>query len=113
NARRNGEILEVELPKIMERHRSVGNTYGKGMLWMIDMVRNRETKAPMSSAMRPGAPNDPIDQIRRHMLTLGLMVHFNGNNLRVSPPLIMTEAELRHGLEMIDEGLLFADELTD
>jgi taurine--2-oxoglutarate transaminase len=115
NARRNGEILEVELPKIMQRHRSVGNTYGKGMLWMIDMVRNRETKAPMSSAIRPNAmaPDDPIGQIREHLMSLGLSAHFNGNNLRVSPPLIMTGAELREGLAIIDEGLLFADELAD
>jgi taurine--2-oxoglutarate transaminase len=115
NAQHNGEVLAVELPKIMKRHRSVGNTHGRGMLWMIDMVRNRETKAPMSNATRPGTagPDDPSNQILRHMEGLGLSVTIHGNHLRVSPPLIMTEAQLREGLEILDEGLLFADELAD
>jgi taurine---2-oxoglutarate transaminase len=115
NARRLGDIFQSELPKLQEQHRCVGNAHGRGMLWMLDLVKNRESKDPLGDATRSNrrVKGGPIDQIRQFMLEKGLIVQPRGSNLRITPPLIATEAQVYEGLAIVDDALTFGDSLVD
>jgi taurine--2-oxoglutarate transaminase len=47
--------------------------------------------------------------VRRYLLSRGLSTNIRWNILMVAPPLVITEAELRQGLAIIDEALAIAD----
>jgi 4-aminobutyrate aminotransferase-like enzyme len=49
------------------------------------------------------------DTMRRAMAARGLLCHAAGNMVRVQPPLIVSEPQLREGLAILDEALLIAD----
>src|SRR5213592_4953744 len=46
NAAAMGDVLAEELPKLQERHPSIGEVRGKGLFWGIELVRDRETREP-------------------------------------------------------------------
>ncbi|HSJ58014.1 MAG TPA: aminotransferase class III-fold pyridoxal phosphate-dependent enzyme [Anaerolineae bacterium] len=101
NAARLGQILGQCLEEIKARHPSVGDVRYIGLFSAIELVKNRETKEPMPSAI--------LSQALRER---GLSTLLLGNLVTVSPPLCITEEELRAGLDIIDEALDVADQNT-
>jgi taurine--2-oxoglutarate transaminase len=112
NARQLGTILDVELHKIMDRHPSVGHVRGNGLWWFLELVRDRPTKAPLTP---PGTNHNVVksgtvaERMRLAMAERGLLCHAAGNMVRVQPPLIVNEQQLRQGLAILDEALQIAD----
>src|SRR5207247_3363312 len=47
NAAAMGSYLADELPKLAERHPSIGEARGLGLFWGLELVRNRETREPL------------------------------------------------------------------
>src|SRR5204862_1120637 len=47
NAAAMGDALRAELPRLAERHPSVGEVRGLGLFWGVELVRNRETREPL------------------------------------------------------------------
>ena len=47
NAAAMGDVLAEELPKLAERHPSIGDVRGRGLFWGLELVRNRETREPL------------------------------------------------------------------
>src|SRR2546428_13303757 len=47
NAAAIGDALRTELPRLQERHPSIGETRGLGVFWGLELVRNRETREPL------------------------------------------------------------------
>ena len=43
--------------------------------------------------------------LKRHLLALGLLPFIVDNRIHVVPPAVITTAEARHGLRLIDEAL--------
>ena len=69
------ELLELEI---------VGDVRGVGMMLAVELVADRETRAPLPM---DGAPQDAI---RRET---GVIVRASGSTLVLSPPLVLTEEE--------------------
>src|SRR4029077_3618376 len=44
NAAAMGEVLAAEVPRLAERHPSIGDIRGRGLFWGLELVRNRETR---------------------------------------------------------------------
>ncbi|AZG46540.1 aspartate aminotransferase family protein [Gordonia insulae] len=96
-----GEVLRKGLLQIAERHQTVGDVRGRGLLQGIELVTDRETK---TGADELGAA------VTRRCFELGL--HMNvvqlpgiGGIFRIAPPLTATDDELRLGLEMLDQAI--------
>ncbi len=109
-ARRMGEdVLGPELRKIAERHPSVGEVRGLGCFWALDLVRNRKTREPLVPFNASGPAAGPMNELMGACKAAGVwpMAHFN--RLQVAPPLIISAAEARQGLAMIDQALTVAD----
>jgi taurine---2-oxoglutarate transaminase len=113
NAAAMGAYLGDELPKLAERHPSIGEVRGLGLFWGLELVRNRETREPLVPFNAGGEAAEPITRIMKACLERGLYPFVHWNVLTVVPPLTITREELDEGLEIFDEVLAIADEYYD
>ncbi|MGH8967631.1 MAG: aminotransferase class III-fold pyridoxal phosphate-dependent enzyme, partial [Actinomycetes bacterium] len=96
-----GERLRAGLLRLRTRHELIGDVRGRGLLQGIELVTDRETKAPA---------NELGARVTRACLELGL--HLNivqfpdvSSVLRLAPPLTVTHAELDRGVDLLDQAL--------
>jgi taurine--2-oxoglutarate transaminase len=89
-----GEELGAGLRRLGERHSVVGEVRGLGLLWGVELVRDRATKEPLEA--KP---------LAKAALARGLYLYARGNVLLVAPPLVASGAEVEQGLELLDEVL--------
>ncbi len=96
-----GVRLRAGLIELQERHECVGDVRGRGLLQGIELVTDRDSKAPADELGR---------RVTAECLTLGL--HMNivqlpgmGGVFRIAPPLTVSDQELELGLEILDQAL--------
>ncbi|MGB8655954.1 MAG: acetyl ornithine aminotransferase family protein [Candidatus Acidiferrales bacterium] len=94
NAARMGELILRETADWTERHKIVGQIRGRGLMIAIEFVRDRETKE------RAPELRNKIVQMAFHK---GLLVLGAGENtLRLCPPLLVEEEQVRFALKTLD-----------
>lgn len=100
-ARELGTLLQDGLRELAGRHPVIGDVRGRGLLVGLELVPE------------PGAPDaDALGAaVTARCAELGL--HMNivqlpgmGGTFRIAPPLTATDAEIRRGLEILDEALV-------
>jgi 4-aminobutyrate aminotransferase len=99
NARVVGSYLNDQLRDLMDKHPLVGDVRGLGMIQGVELVWDRETKEP--------APSEAAKVVYR-AFELGLLVFYVGmfsNVLEITPPLILTRAEVDEGVAILDQAL--------
>ena len=104
-----GEVLAEELPRLAERHPSIGEVRGKGLFWGIELVRDRETREPLVPFNATGEALAPIGKLMKAALDKGLYLMTHWNVVIIAPPLTITREELDEGLGVLDEVLALAD----
>src|SRR5437763_10101968 len=55
-----GEVLAEELPRLQERHASIGEVRGRGLFWGIELVRDRQTREPLVPYNASGEAFAPV-----------------------------------------------------
>ncbi|HTS72867.1 MAG TPA: aminotransferase class III-fold pyridoxal phosphate-dependent enzyme, partial [Gaiellaceae bacterium] len=100
-----GEVLAEELPRLAERHPSIGEVRGKGLFWGIELVRDRETREPLVPFNASGEALAPMAVLMKAALERGLYLMTHWNVIMVCPPLTITREELAEGLGILDEVL--------
>jgi taurine---2-oxoglutarate transaminase len=110
NAAAMGDVLAEELPKLAERHRSIGDVRGRGLFWGLELVRNRETREPLVPFNAGGEAAEPMTRLARTAMDAGLYLFVHWNVIMVAPPLTVTREELDEGLAILDDALAIADE---
>jgi len=108
-AGRTGGYLLNRLHDLRQRHALIGDVRGLGMMLGLETVRDRETKEPADREMA---------KIVMRAFDLGLVVFYGGiysNVMEITPPLIMTEAEVDEGIAILDQaiGEVEAGEVSD
>lgn len=92
---RKGERVKEMLRTIAPKNVDIGDIRGKGLMIGIEIVENRETKAPASAEAA---------KIRAAMRESGVLIGVGGafaNVLRIQPPLVISDS----GLEQVVEKL--------
>ena len=92
-------ILEKRLPALKEVSPFVGDVRGRGMVWGIELVEDRETKEPA-----PEKVLKLIDLCAQNGLLIGKVGVF-GNVVRVGPPLVITEEQINESLDIMAKCL--------
>jgi taurine--2-oxoglutarate transaminase len=110
NAAAHGDYLAQELPRLAERHPSIGDVRGKGLFWGLELVKDRETREPLVPFNAGGEAALPVARIVKAALERGLYLFVHWNVVIVVPPLTITREELDEGLGVLDEVLAIADE---
>ncbi|HEX6945179.1 MAG TPA: aminotransferase class III-fold pyridoxal phosphate-dependent enzyme, partial [Casimicrobiaceae bacterium] len=108
-AAENGEALGAGLRELADGHPSVGEVRGLGLLWGLELVRDRETRESLVPYGARGEAAAPVAALRRAALDRGLHVYPHGNLLLVAPPLIVGRDEVGTGLGLLDGVLAVAD----
>lgn len=102
-----GARLTDGLDALALRHRSVGERRGTGLLQILELVRDKDTRDPMSPFNRP--LTKPMQKVASSLRESGISTFVRWNWIFSAPPLIVTEEQLEEGLEAIDSALEIAD----
>ena len=100
----------LEVVALAERHPSVGEARGIGLFWLIELVRDRATREPLSPFNAP--PSPAMQQVAAALRARGLFAYVRWNWLFCAPPLTITPEEMDEALAIIDEVLEIADDHT-
>ncbi len=109
NATRVGQLMRDQLAAMAESHPCIGDIRGKGMFNGIEQVKNRETREMLVPFAARGDDAAPMTQMMKAAMDKGLYLSFFSNVIRLTPPLNITEEDMRHGLSVLDEVLEIAD----
>ena len=105
NAARVGKYLLDALKGVQDRHRSVGDVRGLGLIEGVEFVRDKETKEPLV-AKDPKAPIEerPLVALCDGCLDEGLLMMptMAGSTLRIAPPLIIDEDDVDKAMKIFD-----------
>ena len=113
NAASMGDVLGEELPKLQAKHPSVGEFRGLGLFWMLELVRDRETREMLVPYAASGEAALPMARLTKAAMEKGLYLFTHFNRVGIAPPLTITKDELLEGLGTLDEVLSIADEYTN
>ncbi|WP_042423528.1 aspartate aminotransferase family protein [Streptacidiphilus anmyonensis] len=113
NAKHIGEtVIGPELRAMAERHPSIGEVRGLGVFWAVELVKNRETREPLTPYNAAGADNAPMAELAAECKKRGLWPFTNMNRFHVVPPCNVSETEAKEGLAILDEVLTLTDAHT-
>jgi 4-aminobutyrate aminotransferase-like enzyme len=102
NARTTGAHLRAGLEALAEKHPSIGEVRGMGLMQAVELVEDRASKKPAAAmAVR----------VMEECKTRGLLVGKGGlyaNVLRIAPPLVATRADVDEALRLLGEALAAA-----
>lgn len=107
NAVKMGAYLDQRMEDLKAKHPSIGDWRNTGMLGAIELVKNRDTKEPMSHWNQPLA--EPMQKVAGKIRELGMFTFVKWNMIFVAPPLCSTKAEIDEGLEIISQAISQAD----
>lgn len=107
NCARMGARLKTRLNEVIGAHPNVGYVAGTGLLLGIDIVEDKDTRAPFPRARKTA------ERLAEAGLALGLSFHpyyghaLNGDGdfIMLSPPLTITASEVDELIELIDSTL--------
>jgi len=110
-ARARGDQLIGGLRELQDRHEAIGDVRGMGLLVGVELVEDRDSRAPADALGRA---------LTEECMRCGLSMNLvrgqsagSANCLRMAPPLTVSEAEVDLALTVIDEALTtVTNELT-
>ncbi|MGI8807428.1 MAG: aspartate aminotransferase family protein [Acidimicrobiales bacterium] len=97
NGRRVGATMLAALHDLAGRHPIIGDVRGTGLLMAVELVSDRITKTPVAPAT--------ARRLMTAMARRGVLVAGAGAVLRVTPPLVISEAMASAGVVVLDEAL--------
>jgi taurine---2-oxoglutarate transaminase len=106
NAQKMGALLNQRMADIAKRHPSVGAHRNIGLFGIVELVRSQSTYEPMAPY---NGTSDEMTALGRFFREKGLYTFVRWNTFFTNPPLVITEAQLMEGLDVIDEGLAITD----
>ncbi len=95
HAARMGELLLGELQRL-RRFDVVGDVRGLGLMCAVDLV-DPETQAPLAKP--------DCEWLFKNALGRGLLTMCYSPRIRINPPLVVSEAEVREGVDLLEASL--------
>lgn len=92
-------IFAQRLPKLLECSPHVGDVRGRGLVWGIELVADRQSKEPA-----PELAKQLIDLCAEHGLLVG-SVGMYGNVIRVAPPLVIQADQAHESIDIMEKCL--------
>ncbi len=95
NSRKVGALMLSRLLDLQEKYEFLGDVRGRGLLIGLDLVRDRESRHPLS---RPVMEFIFTEALKRGLLIMGYFPR-----VRINPPLVITEDQAAAGIAILDE----------
>lgn len=109
NVREQGSYLGERLELMRRHHPSVGDVRGKGLFWVVELVKDRVTREPLAPF---NGASPEMNRVAAHLRSRGLYAYTRFNWIFVVPPLVIGREDLDHGLAILEEALELADSLV-
>ncbi len=97
NSKRVGEILKNKLMEIKEESPFVGDVRGEGLMIGVELVADKKTKEPLDKSITRRLFHECLDR--------GLISMCYTSNIRINPPLVISEDEALEGASILKEAL--------
>lgn len=97
NAAARGIELAAALEVLKAKHQVIGDVRSKGLMAALELVSDRATKMP--------ADKKTMAAVADATYEAGVMIRVSGNNIILSPPLIITSADVATIADALDAGL--------
>jgi adenosylmethionine-8-amino-7-oxononanoate aminotransferase len=101
NAAARGAQLLAGLEMLQARHAVIGDVRGRGLMCALELVADRATRAAPDKAL-PG-------RVQKAAYAAGAMVRVSGPNIILSPPLVLSEADVEVILSALEAGFAALD----
>ena len=109
NVQKSGKHLGELLEGLKAKHPSIGDVRYIGLFSSIELVKDRETREPLVPYGKD--PDGVMKMIIGKLAAKGFMTYSHENMIFVSPPLIITPAQLDEEFVKLDEVLSEVDEM--
>jgi len=93
-----GEYFRDKLNELQERHDIIGDVRGMGLMQALELVTDRNSKAPAAPAT-----NALLEETRKRGLLIGKGGMYS-NVIRMSPPLNISKADVDEAVRILDES---------
>lgn len=110
NARNMGRYMEEQVELLKLKHPSIGDFRNTGLLGCIELVKNRQTKEPMTPFNAKPEEMIVMNKVAAKLREMGMYTFVRWGFIFTAPPLIVTKEQIDEGLAMISEALKIADE---
>jgi len=97
NAAVRGSELLAGLETLRTRHSLIGDLRGRGLMAALELVADRGKKTPVAKSV--------MKSISDHAYEAGVMIRVSGSNIILSPPLVITAAEVATIVAALDSAL--------
>ena len=100
-SRENGALIMKRLSEMHERYEIVGDVRGIGMMFGVELVKDKRSKAP--AVME-------VDTILKSCFENGLLLLPAGvSTIRIMPPLTMSSQNIERGLDIFEKAIKAAN----
>jgi 2,2-dialkylglycine decarboxylase (pyruvate) len=96
-----GETLTAGLRWLQDKHEIIGDVRGFGLLQGVELVKDRETRAPDAATGRAITKRCMELGLSMNIVSVGLMAAI----WRIAPPLTVSAAEIERGIAIIDQAI--------
>jgi taurine--2-oxoglutarate transaminase len=115
-----GKYLGEKLRQLEDGHKCVGLVNGIGLFWILEIVKNKETKEPFEKEDRDARYIGDISTkwpnliVKQKGLEKGVILGgFAPNTLKIAPALTVTEEDVDKGVEALDYALSYIDKMCE
>ncbi len=97
NARQVGAILKEKLMELKEESPFVGDVRGEGLMIGVELVSDKKNKTPLNKEITRRLFHECLDR--------GLIAMCYTHNIRINPPLVISEEEAMEGFQILKDAL--------
>lgn len=108
NVNRSGKVLGEILEKMKADHKYVGDVRYIGLFSAVELVKSKETREPLVPYGKD--PDGIMGKLIGKLKAKGFMTYSHENMIMISPPLIITEEQVREEMKKLDEVLSELDD---
>ena len=113
NAANMGKYVEERMEEMKLKHTSIGDFRNTGLLGCIELVKNRETKEPVTPWNAKPDEMEVSNKMAAKIRELGMFTFVRWNWIFIAPPLCISKEEIDEGLEIISQAIDIADLSVD
>lgn len=105
-----GTYIEQQVEDLKAKHPSIGDFRNTGLLGCVELVRNHETREPVTPWNAAPDQMEPTARMAAKIRELGMFTFVRWNWIFVAPPLNITKSQIDEGMEIISQTIAIADE---
>lgn len=103
NVNKSGKVLGDVLEAIKVSHKCVGDVRHIGLFSAVELVKSKDTREPLVPYNKD--PDGIMGKLIGKLKSKGFMTYSHENMILISPPLIITEEQVREEMSKLDEVL--------